>query len=309
MAGLTSTYNRPYIIYRIPHPTGDDGKHDSTTCPQLNNDARNFINGLTVNNTFIFPSYSDELGGNQKQTDSIVTLFQSLMPGYKIIPIDCRDMSPMGGAIHCITMQIPADNPIRIWHPKVLVNKVFQNNRIIAKCENYSGIKTATCKYRKNNGAWQTLNLTDSAGYHIGVLTVTGLTSADFVEYYIEAQANNGKKASKPATANAAAQGYYRIQFENGTGIEQILPKNYLFAAYPNPATNQLHVPFQLMENGLVTIKITDITGKVLAEQNSLVNTGQQENLIDISNLSNGIYFYTLSLNGEPINTRKFIKQ
>lgn len=310
MAGLNSTYNRPYVIYRIPHPTGDDGKHDSITCQQLNNDARNFINGITVNNTFIFPSYSDEFGGNQKQTDSIVTLFQSLMPGYKIIPIDCREMSPMGGAIHCITMQIPADNPIRIWHPKVLVNKVFQNNfRIIAKCENNSGIKTATCKYRKNKEAWQTLNLADSADYHIGILTVNGLTSTDFVEYFIEAESNNGKKVTKPATANIAAQGYYRIQFENGTGIEQILPKNYLFAAYPNPATNQLHVPFQLTEKGMVNIKITDITGKVLAEQSSFVNAGQQENLMDISSLSNGIYFYTLSLNGEPINTRKFLKQ
>jgi agmatine/peptidylarginine deiminase len=312
MTGLTSTYNRPYTIYRIPHPTGDDGKHDSVTCDQLNNDARNFINGISVNNSFLFPSYSDEFDGNQKQTDSIVELYKSIMPGYKIIPIDSRDMSPLGGAIHCITMQIPADNPIRIWHPKIQVNKVFQNNfKIIAKCENYSGIKTAKCIYRKNNDAWQTLNLTDSAGYHIGILTVSGLTTNDFVEYYIAAESNNGKKVTKPTTANADAQGYYRIQFENGTNLNEVLvtPKNYLFAAYPNPANAQLHIPFQLLEKGNISIKITDITGKILVEQSTNAIAGQQENIFNISGFSNGLYFYTLSLNGEIINTRKFLKQ
>jgi agmatine deiminase len=312
MAGLKSTYNRPYTIYRIPHPTNDNGKHDSVTCSQLNNDARNFINGISVNNSFIFPSYSDEFGGNQKQTDSIIELYQSIMPGYKIIPIDCREMSPLGGAIHCITMQIPADNPIRIWHPKIQVNKVFQNNfNIIAKCENNSGIKQASCIFRKNNEAWQTLSLTDSAGYHIGVLKVNGLTNTDFVEYYISAEANNGKKVVKPATANNAARGYYRIQFEYGTSTNDVLitAKNYLFAAYPNPAMNELHVPYQLLEKGNISIKLIDVTGKVLLEQNVNAIAGQQENLFDISNFSNGLYFYSLSINGNKINTRKFFKQ
>lgn len=312
MTGLTSTYNRPYVIYRIPHPTNDNGKHDSVTCEQLNNDARNFINGISVNRTFIFPSYSDEFDGNQKQTDSVVALYKSIMPGYNIVPIDCREMSPMGGAIHCITMQIPADNPLRIWHPKVLVNKVFQNNfKILTKCENNSGIKTAVCKWKKNDEAWQTLNLTDSSGFHIGVLTVNGLTSSDYVDYYIEAVSNNGKKATKPITGNTDYKGYYRIQFKNGTNINEALisPKNYLFAAYPNPALNQLHVPFQLLEKGNISIKISDYTGKVLIEENTNGIIGQQENLFDISNFSNGLYFYTLSLNGETINSRKFLKQ
>jgi hypothetical protein len=221
-------------------------------------------------------------------------------------------MSPLGGAIHCITMQIPADNPIRIWHPKIQVNKVFQNNfKIIAKCENYSGIKQANCIYRKNKEAWQTLSLTDSSGYHIGTLTVSGLTNTDFVEYYISAEANNGKKVVKPTTANTAANGYYRIQFENGTNINEALitVKNYLFEAYPNPAKSQLNIPFQLLEKGTVAIKITDITGKVLIEQITSAIAGQQENVFDISAISNGLYFYSLSINGTPINTRKFLKQ
>jgi agmatine/peptidylarginine deiminase len=312
MAGWKSTYGRPYTIYRIPHPTGDNGKHDSLTCEQINNDARNFINGITVNNTFLFPSYSDEIDGNKPQTDSVVELFKTIMPGYRIIPIDSREMSPLGGAIHCITMQIPADNPLRIWHPKVQVNKVFQNDfKIVAKCQNYSGMKNVNCVWRKNTGTWQNFALTDSAGYHIGILTVPGLTSSDFVEYYIDAEANNGRKARKPLAARDGLNGYYRIQFENGTNVNEfkVTPKNYLFAAYPNPAKNQIHIPFQLLEKGEVAIKITDITGKVLAEQTFMANSGQQENVFDLSVIASGLYFYTLSLNGEKVSTRKFLKQ
>lgn len=312
MAGMNSTYGRPHTIYRIPHPTNDNGKHDSITCEQLNHDARNFINGLTVNNSFIFPSYSNEIDGNQKQTDSIVELFKSIMPGYRIIPIDCREMSPLGGAIHCITMQIPVDNPLRIWHPKVQVNKVFQNNfKILTKCENYSGIKTANCVWRKNLGAWQTLSLTDSSGFHIGVLNVPNLTNSDVIDYYIQAEANNGRKTIKPLTANDGLAGYYRIQFSNGTSINdtKIIPKNYLFAAYPNPTKTELHIPFQLLENATVTLKIIDVMGKIIMEQSHLSTNGQQEKIFDISTLANGLYFYSLNVNGEELGTRKFIKQ
>ncbi|MES2726345.1 MAG: agmatine deiminase family protein [Bacteroidota bacterium] len=312
MAALKSTYNRPYTIYRIPHPTGDEGKYDSVTCDQLFNDARNFVNGITVNNTFLFPAYSDEIDGNKEQTDSIVKLFQSIMPGYNVVPIDCRSMSPLGGAIHCITMQVPADNPIRIWHPKVQANKTLQTDfRIIAKCENYSGIKEVACVWRKNNGAWKTLTLTDSATYSIGILSIPDLTATDLVEYYIAAESNNGKKVTKPATATVYNQGYYRIQFSYGTNIEAIKvePKNYLFAAFPNPAANQLNVPFQLLNNAQVNIQVLDITGKIWVEKQVKSAMGLQTEILDINNLPSGLYFYNLSIDGQMINTRKFLKQ
>jgi hypothetical protein len=31
------------------------------------------------------------------------------LPGYTLVPIDSRALTPGGGAIHCITMQIPKD--------------------------------------------------------------------------------------------------------------------------------------------------------------------------------------------------------
>jgi Porphyromonas-type peptidyl-arginine deiminase/Secretion system C-terminal sorting domain len=309
MTGWKSTYGRPYTIYRIPHPTGDDGKHDSLTCDQINNDARNFINGITVNNTFLFPSYSDEIDGNKSQTDSVVKLFKSIMPGYRIIPIDSREMSPLGGAIHCITMQIPAENPLRIWHPKVQFNRLVENNfKILTKCENHSGIKTVNCIWRKNGGAWQNLLLNDSDGYRIGNLFVPGFTRADSVEYYIEAESINGKKGYKPITA--MVNGYNNIKFGNVLNTKEVItPLNYLFAAYPNPTQSKIYIPFQLLEKGEVEIKITDITGKVLLEQTFMANSGQQENVFDLSSIASGLYFYTLSLNGEKVNTRKFLKQ
>ncbi|MEI6595654.1 MAG: agmatine deiminase family protein, partial [Bacteroidota bacterium] len=57
---LKSIYSRPYRIYRIPDPTKDDGTY-YTTCDSMDYDARTFINGVTANKLFLYPSYSDDV--------------------------------------------------------------------------------------------------------------------------------------------------------------------------------------------------------------------------------------------------------
>jgi len=101
----------------------------------------------------------------------------------------------------------------------------------------------------------------------------------------------------------------FNLKTDTNINELKVTPKNYLFAAYPNPTQNKIHIPFQLLEKGEVAIKITDITGKVLVEQTFMANSGQQENVFDVSSIASGLYFYTLTLNGEKVSTRKFLKQ
>ena len=56
---------------------------------------------------------------------------------------------------------------------------------------------------------------------------------------------------------------------------------------YPNPTQDWLTV--ELKESQLKSIKITDMTGKIVLEQHNLVN-----NQLDISRLSLGVYILSI---------------
>ncbi len=309
LSSLKSTYNRPYRIFRVEHPTDDNGTHTRLTCAQIDADARNFINGTTVNNSFIFPSYYDGSTGNAAQHQRIMAFYKRIFPGYKIVPIDSRIMSPLGGAIHCITMQIPVDNPLRIWHPSVDGLVLPQSKyHILVKAMNKSGIQSAICKWRKNaNANWTTLNLTDSSGYWVGDISNANMVGSDSVEYFVKVIANNGKTASKPITADSG--GYYTMRVAWVSGVTDLVEsKNHLFNAYPNPATNLVNIDFKLIHNGSAQIQIMDINGKVVFSKDfESLSEGLHQTQIYTTNFAPGMYLYQLVVDQKPVMSKRLI--
>lgn len=309
MTTMVSPYNRPYRIYRVEHPTDDNGQYTRRTCNQMTQDARTFVNGLTVNKTFIYPSYSNDTSGNKQQTDRMTEFFKSIMPGYKVVDIDSRALSVAGGEIHCITMQIPAENPVHFWHPSVDGLQPLQSTyRILAQITNRSGISTAVCKWRiKGSANWQTLSLTDSSNYFVAYLQPATISVDDIIEYYLEAQTNNGKTAVKPITA---PEGFYRIYFKTPpTSLNdvEVKPKDYLFGASPNPASNEVIINFYALESNMAEITIYDITGKKCFTEKRNARNGLNSISINVADWESGMYFYSYQLNGQLISTRKLI--
>jgi agmatine/peptidylarginine deiminase len=308
MTLLQSPYGRPYRIFRIPHPTDDNGFYSRRNCASMNDDARTFVNGLTVNNTFIFPSYSNEFDGNEAQTEQVTNIFKSIMSGYNIVPIDSRALSPFGGELHCITMQIPAENPVHFWHPSVdRMQPIQASYPIISKITNKSGVANAKCFWRiRGNTTWNTVNLTDSAGYFIGAINSGILTQNDAIEYYLEAETNNGKIARKPITA---PRGYYTIFYQWPTSLEPfvVVPKNHLFQAYPNPASQAVSIDFQALQTAQAVVRMIDITGKVVTTQSLLATKGLNTCHFDLQGVKPGVYLYQLVLDEQIISTRKFV--
>ncbi|MCH2215783.1 MAG: agmatine deiminase family protein [Flavobacteriales bacterium] len=215
----STIYGDPFNIVRIPMPLADNGDY-YTTCGQINSDARGFVNGLFVNRTLIVPIYSNENSplANQEYDEAALDLIREALPGYNVVGIDARPLTPLAGAIHCITMQIPADNPVRFFHPKVAgLQSARENYHILSQITNRSGIANASCFWKiKGETAWNEVGLTDSAGYYVGNITNPGFTVADTVIYYLDATANNGKNATKPIVA---PEGFYTFFFnENFDG-------------------------------------------------------------------------------------------
>jgi hypothetical protein len=75
---------------------------------------------------------------------------------------------------------------------------------------------------------------------------------------------------------------------------------------YPNPASQSASFDYVLL-NPSVEAKITirNVLGNVVAER--LLDVHQQTVSININHLVTGIYFYTLSLDGKNIVTKKLI--
>ncbi|MCX6187331.1 MAG: agmatine deiminase family protein [Bacteroidetes bacterium] len=308
MEGLTSTYNRPYRIIDIEMPTDDDGNYSNTTCEQIDQDARTFVNGITVNKSFIYPSYYDGLTGNEEQHNRVLQYLYRQMPGYKMIPIDSRDITTGGGAIHCITMQIPAENPIRFWHPSVDgLQPIISKYHVLAKITNKSGIKDAKCYWKKNNTTWNEVILSDSSGYFVGDIALSNLTEKDYIQYYIKATSNNGKVSTKPITAPG---GYYYFYFKEPTSsIKNITRQsNNIFEMFPNPAKQLVSLKFTASEKESIQIIITDLSSKEVYSklvQNTVA--GANEETINLNGFNSGMYFCTIKSNDTVIGTKKLV--
>lgn len=81
-------------------------------------------------------------------------------------------------------------------------------------------------------------------------------------------------------------------------------PQNTL-SLYPNPATRELTV--HILAAGLLQLKVADLNGRILKEEVRQLS-GNSSTILDISNLSEGVYILILQ-NSNEILYRKFIKQ
>ena len=79
---------------------------------------------------------------------------------------------------------------------------------------------------------------------------------------------------------------------------------------YPNPATEQTHIKYQLKESGDVNFELTDIHGKLIFSEKlgNVPAQALQTYDLDMSELASGMYFYSILQNGERIS-RKLIAQ
>mgnify|MGYP003537044038 FL=1 len=90
----------------------------------------------------------------------------------------------------------------------------------------------------------------------------------------------------------------------NGNEIPELFS---LSQNYPNPFNPVTNIKFSIPTGGNVKLTVFDITGKevaVLVNQN--MNAGNYTADFDASQLSSGIYFYTLS-SGSYTDTKKMV--
>jgi len=94
LANETNGAGRPFNIIRMPMP------------PYNNGITYTYINSLIVNNKVLVPIYG--LSTEFANDDSVLALYETIMPGVEAVGFDCNQIIPANGAIHCIAMKVPA---------------------------------------------------------------------------------------------------------------------------------------------------------------------------------------------------------
>jgi agmatine/peptidylarginine deiminase len=291
ISGLKSVHNAPYKFLELPLPTDDDGTQNRVRCELFQQDARGFINGLIVNKSFIFPSYSDDIDGNSQQTQEVVELLKKYLPGYRIVPIDSRALSPLGGAIHCITMQIPTSNPVYLKHKPIRgAVSTKAPYEIAAVVEHSDSLVKVVCNWRiKGHPTWFITTLTALDSLYIGFIA-SGVQDGLEIEYYLQAETVNGKIVNYPITA---PDGYFGFKYMDPASVADFASVE--IAISPNPASDYITIKTsEVLETSEVyKVQIFNVLGESVIELADVQHLGDVGHLqrIDISHLPTGVYY------------------
>lgn len=293
---------KKYRYSYIPLPKKDDG-----TWYKNNNDyaqlTRSYSNHLILNKAIIQPVFASEISGDKVQLKKDLDSLSAKYPGYKIYPIDVRAFDGFGGAIHCITKQIPAENPLRIYHTPVDENVPYQSEYPIeATIQNQSGILSAKVLWRyKGETEWNELKMSNTEG-NIFATSIKPEQQNATIEYFIEGKSNNGKTITKPMTA---PNGYYSFTFST-VSVNNSELNNTVSEFYPNPAYSTTQVGLNT-PNIITNISISDINGRIIYSKE--LNLISNDNLIEIntSHLNEGVYLVNFKLNNGHLISRKLV--
>lgn len=96
----TNARSQPYQVIELPHLP-----------PYLNWGVfpiwRTYTNALTVNGCVLVPVY------NVPEDDTALRIYQQAMPGYSVIPVDSAVGINGGGAVHCMTKEVPRSQSVQ----------------------------------------------------------------------------------------------------------------------------------------------------------------------------------------------------
>ena len=202
-------FGRPFKVVRIPMPPDASGHY-----PNQGGDYRTYTNSVIINKTVIIPTY-------EYQYDTTAfRIYREAMPGYNIVGINSNSIIPALGAIHCITKEIGVLNPLWISHPEIDgVVDYAGPYEIDANIKSSSGISHAEVFWTTDTtSGYASIPMVEVAPDSF-TASIPELPGGTKVFYYLNAEANDGRIASKPLTAPA---GYYHFEVDESVPVELI---------------------------------------------------------------------------------------
>jgi len=285
LSSLNSHFGKPYEIVRIPAPPKADGTYATT----WDDEMRTYTNSLTINNTVIVPSY-----GLPEYDQQAYDIYREIMPGYKIIMVDAQMLTILGGAIHCITREVPTEEFMRVIHKKVTGSQDYnQDYYLYCLTESNVPIDSLWLHYKINNGDYQRVPVYIVCPQYTGI--IEGLLPGDTVSYYFEAE-NTNYSTTYPLSAPA---GNFTFWFNPVGNNEMFLIDKKLLIS-PQPSNGNFTLG-NINAETVKHVKVFDTQGNLIYE-----NHNPKTNLFR-TNLKQGSYIIEVNQNNELLRSKLLI--
>lgn len=280
-----SPFGTPYEVVRIPMPPWQGQYPDVLGVPY-----RTYANAVFVNKLLLVPVYEPAYD------TTALRILREALPGYRVQGINCNQIIPAGGALHCVTQAIGVRDPLLISHQRLRdTEETSQPYRVQARIEHRSGIAQAQIFFSTDTATgFQPVNMSllDSVtGTWEGFIPAQppGRT----VAYYLAAEAQSGKAQVRPLPAPA---GFWQFEVEGvPTALSPPIAAATLGPAFPNPASALTCVPVHYAQAGRVSLRLHDALGRlVLTLYEGVVTPGEARYYFQARPLPAGTYLLSL---------------
>lgn len=300
LSNYKSVFGTPYKVVRIPMPSF------LGTYPPYSGDPYlypTYANALFANKTVIMPSYGNVLD------QAAIDTFKAHMPGYRVVPVRCNSLVRAGGAVHCITKEIGAKDPLQIVHQPLDCQDVTLNGYTVnALLRHKSDIADAKVWYSVDAGqTWQFVTMHTMQGNALYNYTseIPKQAMGSKVLYYVEAESFSGKKAVRPITAPT---GYWQFCVKTESAVADIQAAK-LMEIYPNPASDITAVPVWSHAKTNAQLALHDAFGRCLQIlHDGELAAGENHYFTDASQLAAGTYFVSLRTQGQWMMKKLIVK-
>lgn len=234
-ATTTSSYGRPYKVYRVFTPE---------TAP-----STPYINSLILNNKVFVP-----LTGSTWD-DAAIQAYEEAMPGYEVIGITYNSWENTD-ALHCRTKGIADLGMLYIKHMPILGNVGHQYDyQISADITAYSGediYADSVLVYYSVNGGDYVLNHMQYQSGTTWTGMINDIEAGDTVKYYLYAADESGRKVMHPYIGEPDPHTFYVFGMEaDALSVE---PDSLLFLTYED-CIEGLHLDIINVSNDSVEIE------------------------------------------------------
>jgi len=197
----TTAFGNRYNVLSLPSPPDQLDRY-----PDEGGYYRTYTNSIFLNKTILVPTYEEQYD------TTALRIYRENLPGYNVVGINCNQIIPALGALHCITKTVGVNDPLWIAHARLRDTYDAENEYVVAaKIRHRSGISGATLYYRTQEGAPYTavgMSLTNVAE-NIWSAAIPAQPAGTEIQYYLHGTAHSGKQQVRPIVA---PEGYFRFR-------------------------------------------------------------------------------------------------
>ena len=284
-------YGTDYRVIRIPMPSDEYGRY-----PSQGSDYLTYTNSIILNGLVLVPIYG------RPQDGEALEIYRNAMPGYNVVGLDMRNVIPASGAIHCISKEIAATDPIFISHAPIRGGLPFteEDYEITANIGSSAGISEATLYWSADTTAgFQEVTMTvEDDEFKASIPSQQVGTK---VYYYISATNENEKTITKPFVA---PKGLYVFNVESATSVNGFSEIGNI-QIFPNPAASELKVDFK---NPLFFDEFYILNPMGSVVKRVTINEEIVDLSVDVSSLPAGFYLIVFRSKSQS-TTLRFVKK